>query len=368
MPISHRFDPADIAETLAAALAAHDPSSRTVSVTNVELAHSSGMSNETVFFTARWDDGRVEELVARVPAPAREGLFLDTDIAAEGRLMTALARHTTVPVPEPRFLEERDELIGVPFLVLPRVAGRSPHDDPPYTAAGWLIDAPPADRASVNDAAITALVALHAVDPTGPDLAAAMPPGRDTFEARLAHAERWLAWGMGGESHPVAEAAIDWLRAHRPAPEPEHVITWGDARISNMLFGDDLQVHGIVDWELAALGPRERDLGWWLFAYRHHTEGIGVPHPDGFPDRAQLIARYEELSGHTCQDLDVYEVLGGLEASLIMVRVARQMIDAQLLPADSPMALQNPATLLLGQMIGVVAFEGDATSFIGNRG
>jgi aminoglycoside phosphotransferase (APT) family kinase protein len=368
MPIQHRFESIEIAEPLAAAVARHAPRGGNVNVSDFAFAHSSGMSNETVFFTARWHDGRTERLVARIPAPNGEGLFLGADVATEHALMTVLARETQVPVPEPVFFEPDTAVIGAPFMVLPFVAGRSPADDPPYTAAGWLADATAEDRAAVNDAAIRALVDLHAVDPDAPPFLAALPAGRDTFSARLDHAERWLRWGFGDDRHPVADSALDWLRANQPASETPHVITWGDARISNMVFSDAHDVLALVDWELAARGPRERDLGWWLFAHRHHTDGIGVPQPDGFPSRAALVARYEELSGHTCADLDVYEVLGGLEAALIMVRVARQMIDAQMLPPDSTMAVHNPATVLLGRLIGLPEVGGEAVSFIGNRG
>jgi aminoglycoside phosphotransferase (APT) family kinase protein len=364
MPIQHRFDPETIAAPLAASLARLRP--EPVHVTDVALSHSSGMSNETVFLTAAWDDGERKPLVARVPAPAGQGLFHASDVVAEHALMTALAREGSVPVPAPLLLEQDTSLLGVPFFVMPRAAGRSPTDDPPYTAAGWLAQSSPEHRAAVNDAALGALAALHAIDSSG--FADALPRGRDTFAARLAHDEAWYRWGFGDGEHAVIDAAFDWLRAHQPAREPAHVLTWGDARISNIVFGEDATVRALVDWELAALGPRERDLGWWLFAYRHHTAGIGVPEPEGFPTAGELVARYEQLSGHRCEDLDYYEVLGGLEAALIMVRVARQMIDAGILPPDSPMALVNPATILLSRLIGMPELTGDATSFIGNRG
>jgi aminoglycoside phosphotransferase (APT) family kinase protein len=59
-----------------------------------------------------------------------------------------------------------------------------------------------------------------------------------------------------------------------------------------------------------------------LFTTRHHTEGIGAPLPEGFLDRAATIARYEEITGHRVEDIDYYEVLGGVRLAIIMVRAA----------------------------------------------
>ena len=61
------------------------------------------------------------------------------------------------------------------------------------------------------------------------------------------------------------------------------MLSWGDARIGNMMFGDDLAVNGVLDWEMVGLGSPDIELGWWLFILRHHTEGIGAPLPPGFP-------------------------------------------------------------------------------------
>ena len=41
----------------------------------------------------------------------------------------------------------------------------------------------------------------------------------------------------------------------------ELVLNWGDARIGNMMFGDDMSVTGVLDWEFAHAGCTVTDLG-----------------------------------------------------------------------------------------------------------
>ncbi len=63
-----------------------------------------------------------------------------------------------------------------------------------------------------------------------------------------------------------------------------------------------------------------------------------------------------------------YEVLAATKLSIIMVRAAHMMISmGGLLPADSPMALSNPASQLLAQLLELPAPTGLTTTFMGNR-
>ncbi|HEX4247402.1 MAG TPA: hypothetical protein VH008_06015, partial [Pseudonocardia sp.] len=100
---------------------------------------------------------------------------------------------------------------------------------------------------------------------------------------------------------------------------------------------------------------------------RHHTEGIGLPLPEGIPDAAESLARYEALSGHQVRDIEYYEILAGTRLSIIMARAAHMMIGAGLLPPDATMALNNPASQLLAKLLGLPSPSVETVSFIGNR-
>jgi aminoglycoside phosphotransferase (APT) family kinase protein len=372
MALANTIDPEAAARPLALSVAAHHDASDVV-VHEVTIPASSGMSNQTLLFDASWTTpagsrGR-HELVARVHPPPGTGLFMTYDAERERRLMAALAGDSLIPVPRVYFGEQDLSPFGAPFLVMDRVDGRAPADDPPFTVAGWMLDLDPSERATLFDRAIEMLASIHAVDwrSLGLEFLGEGESALGPLDQRLAYEERYYAWAAQGASYPVIDAAFAWIR-ERDRPQEDLVLNWGDARISNMIFRPDLSVAAVVDWEMASLASCELDLGWWLFGMRHHTEGIGVPLPDGFPSARQFLARYAELTGWTPQDLDFYEVLAGTRAAIMMVRAADMMVAAGFLPPDTPMHHSNPASQLLARLIGVEQPTGETTSFIGNRG
>jgi aminoglycoside phosphotransferase (APT) family kinase protein len=188
--------------------------------------------------------------------------------------------------------------------------------------------------------------------------------GDSPLDQELSFYRGYFAWASEGARNQVIESAFEWLESHRPAEVGPTVLSWGDARIGNMIFADDLSVAGVLDWEMAALGRPEQDLGWWLFMHRQHTEGFGLPHPEGFPTRTEVIARYEDLTGRSVCDLEYYEVLAALRGAVIMVRLARLMIDAGLLPAESEMAQNNGSSRILADLLGLAAPTGAGVTLI----
>lgn len=366
MAMTNTIDPATAAAPLAASIAAHVGPADVV-VSDVEIPAASGMSNQTLFFRAHWA-GNDHHLVARVQPTDGGGLFMTYNIEREHRLLSTLAQQTAVPVPRVWFAESDPALLGSPFLVTDRIAGRSPTDDPPFTAAGWLLDdLDAARRAALCDNALAALGEIHATDVSALGF---MNEGADALgplDQRLAYERRFYAWASRGATYPLIDKAFAWLDEHRPESEGPPVLNWGDARISNCIFDWELSVVGVVDWEMSCLGPRELDLGWWLFGMRHHTQGVGVALPPGFPDAEAVLRRYAELTGYTPRDIGYYEVLAGTRGAIMMVRGAQLMVEAGFLPPDTPMATVNPASTVLATLIGEQRPEGVSVSFIGNR-
>ena len=194
------------------------------------------------------------------------------------------------------------------------------------------------------------------------------PENHSGLDAGLAQWRNTFEWAAEGEPNPTIEAALAWLDENRPGGAETKVLNWGDARVGNIIFSDDLAAAGVLDWEMVVLASREQDLGWWLFLMRHHTEGVGAPLPDGIPDRAETVDYYERITGHQVQNLDYHEVLAGTRLAILMVRAAHMMIAAGLLPPDSPMSQSNPASQLVAKLLDLPAPTGATTSFIGNRG
>lgn len=370
MALHNKIDTEQAAARLAVWLGAKYPQAQDIAVTDLVVPNDAGLSNETVLFNVSWREGDEEHtdgMVARVQ-PGGPGVFIEYDLSKEARVISALAEHTSVAVAPLYFYEDDPSIFGAPFLVMKRIEGRAPGDDPPFTAAGWVLDLTPEERRRMWLNTIDVIAEVHATDWRGIGLefldapehhagvAGQLKLWRDTFE-----------WATEGERNPTMEAALDWLEENMPADPGPHVLCWGDSRPGNILFADDMSAAAVLDWEMVALSSRDYDLAWILFTTRHHTEGIGVPLPEGFLDRAQTIARYEEVSGHTVKDIDYYEIFAGMRLAVIMVRAAHMLIAAGALPPDSTMAQNNFASQLVAKMIGLPAPSGSAVSYIGNR-
>ena len=342
-----------LAEWLAGAL----PEARHLSVSTLSGPAATGFSNDTLLFDLSYErDGKRFEraLVCRIE-PTGFGIFPAYDVARQYRVMAAL-RATEVPVPAMEWLETDPRVLGAPFFVMERVAGRIPSDNPPYHAGGWLTEVEPAERAAVWESAVDALAAIHHQDPfaLGLDFLEGPAPGEDAHAWQLDYWARYAAWAGNGRPQPTCDAALAWLREARPREPAPLRLCWGDSRIGNMIFQDG-RCAAVLDWEMATLGPPEMDLGWFLYMDRHHSEGIGAPRLAGFPDRAATLARWERRVGRSAQHLDYYEVFAAYRFAVIMHRVGRQMIEYGLIPSDATFPNDNTASRLLARLLDLPA-------------
>jgi aminoglycoside phosphotransferase (APT) family kinase protein len=371
MALANKTDPKVAERNLTSWLAGKLDGARDLRVSDLDIPRASGMSNETILFDASWREGsgrdRRERLVARV-APSGASVFPEKTLATEYRVMKTLGEKSAVPVPRVHWIEEDASVLGAPFVVMGRVDGRVPADDPPFTATGWVLELTLGEQARMVDNGIAVLAAIHAVDwrALGLDFLARPDLGDSPLDQQIAWWKRCFEWAAEGEANPTIEAAFRWIEGNRPKGEPV-VLNWGDARIGNMIFPADLSVAAVLDWEMVSLASPELDLGWSLFLLRHHTEGIGAPLPAGFPSRERMIARYEELSSFAVRHIDFYEAFAALRLSILMHRAGNLMIAAGLLPAGATMKLSNPASQLLAKLLGLPAPAGAVQSFIGNR-
>jgi aminoglycoside phosphotransferase (APT) family kinase protein len=380
MAVQNRLDAEATAAALRTWLAARLPDARDVQVSDVQVPATSGMSYLSVLVTARWRDRdtrdprrwHVERLVVRLQPPSG-GVFPRYDLDAEFQIMRALADTPAVPVPEARWLETEPAVLGAPFLVMRHVAGRVPPDDPPYSHTGWVLDLGEDGQRRLYDNGLRALAAVASaeVDPGALRAFTDQAPGEipskhaSGLDNQLAYYQHLYEWTFPG-GHPTLEAGLAWAREHRPDEGPPRV-SWGDSRIGNMIFADDLSVAAVLDWELASLADPELDLGWWQFMLRMNSEGVGAPPPPGFPDRTATVERFEELSGHRVLHLDYYEAFAALRAAIIIGRIGNMMIDAGFLPADSPMPISNPASTILADLLVLPPPAATTADWVGKR-
>ena len=95
--------------------------------------------------------------------PSGTTIFREPDVLREARVLQGLAA-TAVPVPEVRWIEPDPSVLGAPFFVMERVAGRVPLGKPSIHTVGWLPELTDRERERLWASALEVLVALHAVE------------------------------------------------------------------------------------------------------------------------------------------------------------------------------------------------------------
>ena len=238
------------------------------------------------------------------------------DVLREARLLTAL-EPTAVRTPRVLAVCDDPAVIGAPFYVMERVEGEVITNSVPA----------PLDteeqRAAVAEELVRGLVELHAVDWT--------TLGLEGFGKPTGYLERQLRRFGGLWEHnrtreiPEMEAVGRWLAEHLPQSPPATVVH-GDYRLGNTIFAAQApaRLAAILDWEMATIGDPLADIGYMMIHWEQADDPPtrfalhSVTSRPGFPTRRQLVARYEELSGRSVDDLDWYVALALWKATVFM--------------------------------------------------
>ncbi len=238
------------------------------------------------------------------------------DVLREARLLRAL-EPTPVRVPRVLAVCEDQTVIGAPFYVMEQVKGEVITSSLP----AQLED--PGERGRIADELIDALVEIHAVDWMG--------VGLEGFGKPTGYLERQLRrfsglWDLNRTRElPEVEQLGRWLRENLPQSLPSTVVH-GDYRLGNAMFAPTAPARliAIFDWEMATIGDPLADLGYLMSHWLEHGEATGrftlhtVTSLPGFPNRAELIARYEARAGRSVPDLDWYVTLALWKAVVFM--------------------------------------------------
>lgn len=276
------------------------------------------------------------ELVLRCPSEnARPGA--EDTIRREARVLQALG-HTNVP--HARFCglcDDRD-VFGAIFLMTDAVAG--------FNAA---VGMPPRPRLSsvirhrMGMAMIDGIVTLSAVDHISIGLAdfgkldGYIERQVPRWAGQLNRYREYDEWPGSSELGPV-ERLGQWLDSHRPTDWMAGLMH-GDYHIGNVLFDcESGALNAILDWELAALGDPLLDLGRLLASWPDRNGesplSLKVEPWTGFPQREELIERYEAGTGRSMRDLLWYEILACYKLAIILegtfARACAGHVDASL--------------------------------------
>ncbi len=194
-----------------------------------------------------------ERLVVRVAPPGLRRVG-PADVLRQVPVLQA-AKAAGVPVPDVRWWGEEETWFASPYFVVEWLSGTS-------VSAWEPLPGSAADAGKVFAEAVTALAAVHRIDWRRALVGWGVPRPLDeeicAWEPilRKGRNEAWTALGLG-----LKEA----LLRTRPA-EPEPSVIHGDFYSNNWVC-DGARLLGVVDWEIAAIGPPLLDVGWLLMMY-----------------------------------------------------------------------------------------------------
>ena len=355
MTVSER-DPHSLAKTLQTWLGAQLGVPEPPAISGVRMPASGGLSSTSLLFEAEWTSGGTRQrgaYVARMaPEPSAVPVFPRYDLPGQFEIIAQVAARCGVPLPPLRWNQPDGGPLGTAFFVMDQVDGRVPLDNPPYVFGGWLLEATPEERQHLQRESVRVLAGLHAIaEPADAFPALRPPPGTGSLRWHVDQQREYYRWALAddGIGIPIIERSLRWLDEHWPAETGPDVLSWGDARIGNIIYRGFTPA-AVLDWEMAALGPRELDVAWFIFLHRFFQDIAEFFELPGLPDflrRSEVERCYAELSGYDLRDMDFYLVYAALRHAIVMSRVKRRMIHfgEDQVPADIDDYVMHRASL-----------------------
>ena len=294
-------------------LEARMPGVQDLALSNFGYPKGAGQSHETILFDASWkQDGQAHEqgFVVRIK-PTGFKVYVDDMFVEQVELMRVMRDSGRVPVAKIFWYESDPALLGAPFFVMEKISGRVAVTVPSYLSEGWVAEATLEQRAKLWDNGVRTLAAIPSI-PLEQIAFLDRPTEGDGFMQEWNRWRRYLGVVEERGALPLHRDLLNRLAATMPAHRPQGLV-WGDARLGNLMIGEDMEVLAVMDWEQPSLGGALHDLGWWLFNDRVRTSDNNGQGLSGFGTRAQTLQLWSEVSGIATDDIDWYEAFAGLK-------------------------------------------------------
>jgi len=274
------------------------------------------------------------------------------DVVREARLLRAI-QGTAARVPEVLAVCDDEAVIGAPFYVMERIRGEVITKEVPAA-----LDSP-AERRRIGEQLIDALVEIHGVD---------WQACLEGFGKPSGYLERQVRRFAGLWEHSrtreveAVERVGAWLAEHIPESGPATIVH-GDFRLGNTMFAADAPARlcAVFDWEMATIGDPLADIGYMCATWSEAGDPpVGrfelgrVTRAEGFPTRAELIARYEERSGREVRDLPWYTTLALWKSVVFMEGNYRRAIEGR---------TDDPYLKSFGEGVTELAARAEAVAF-----
>jgi aminoglycoside phosphotransferase (APT) family kinase protein len=284
---------------------------------------SGGASNLT--YLLRWPR---RDLILRRP-PAGQKARGAHDMSREFTIQSRL-RPVYPYVPRMVALCEDRSVIGSEFYVMERVEGTILGRDLPPG-----VDLSEEQVRRLCTGVLDRLVDLHAVDAEKAGLGD-LGKGHGYVGRQVAG---WSERFRRARTDDVGdfEQVMAWLDEHQPEDVGSCVIH-NDYRFDNVVLDDDLEVRGVLDWEMATLGDPLMDLGGAL-AYWVQADDDEVfaqfrrqpTHLPGMLTRAEVVDYYAGRTGLsvTPEQWTFYEVFGLFRVAVIAQQIYYRYVHGQ---------------------------------------
>ena len=244
------------------------------------------------------------------------------DMAREYRVLHAVHPHFP-EAPQVFLLCEDPSIIGGAFFLMERRRGIVIRDSIPEEIA-----AIPDHPRLASEAVIDCLVRLHAVDVSGPALAALGKPEGFVERQVRGWADRWQR--AKTDELPEIDRVIRWLADSIP-PSPAPTLVHNDYKLDNVMLRPEAgRVEAVLDWEMTTLGDPVADLGltmcYWTWAA---VAAEDDPHPatpnltsqPGWYTRDQFLERYSRQTGRDLAHIEYHEILGLFKLAVILQQI-----------------------------------------------
>jgi len=300
-------EPLIVIETLAAFLDSENLGSGSITATPIGGGHSN-----VTYALDRGSERFVLRRPPRGPLPASTH-----DMLREAKLLKSLAA-AGVRVPEVLATGENPDVIGAPFYVMPFIDGHVLDNQLPEQLGI------PGSGERIAEELVDALVELHAVDITQPDLASFGRP--DGYLARQLRRFKGLLEQGSTRPLPELEQVAEWLERNLPETNASTVVH-GDYRLGNVILAKTAtpRIVALLDWEMATLGDPLADVGYLTAMWAEPDDPAdpmldlsNVTRLPGFPRRETLALRYTERTGRDVSNLVWYQTLALWKAAIFL--------------------------------------------------
>jgi aminoglycoside phosphotransferase (APT) family kinase protein len=321
--------PLIVPERVEAFLDAHDLGAGAPAFTRIG---DGGGSNFT-FLVERGSERFVLRRPPRPPLPKSAH-----DMVREAKLQLAIRAAGFRRLPEIVAVCDDESVLGVPFYVMRFLDGDVVTQELPNGLETQ------AARRRLGDDLVDTLVEIHAADVTTPELAVFARPGSYAERQVRRFAQLWEV----NQTRPIPDVDEVGRRLASSLPDPiATTVVHGDYRLGNMMVarGEPTRIEAVLDWEMGAIGDPRADVGYLLATYSEpggKPSALGsspVTASEGFPSRAELVARYAERSGRELGPLAWFEALALWKAAVFCEAIYGRYVRGELGAEDSRAAI-----------------------------